>query len=86
MKTLAAALVAIGLFGSVASARPVDSVFTDLSQSAPRSVFDDINDSAPRSVFDDIRDSAPRSVFDGIQDSAPRSVGNGGSRLDLSGE
>lgn len=86
MKTIAATFVAIALFAGVASARPIDNVFTDLSQSAPRSVFDEINDSAPRSVFDDIRDSAPRSVFDGIQDSAPRAGGNGSNPLDLAGE
>ena len=86
MKSIAASLVAIALFSGVASARPVDSVFTDLAQTAPRTVFDDINDSAPKSVFDQINDSAPRSVFDGIQESAPRSGGNGSSPLDLAGE
>lgn len=86
MKSIAATLVAMALFSGVASARPIDSVFTDLAQTAPRTVFDDIQDSAPRSVFDDIQDSAPRSVFDGIQDSAPRSVGNNDNPLDLAGE
>ena len=86
MKLFAATLVAISLFAGAASARPVDSVFTDLGQSAPRSVFDDLNNSAPRSLFDGIGDTAPRSIFDDIQQSAPRAPSSGGSPLDLTGE
>ena len=72
MKTAIAALLALGLLATGASAR---TVFDDIRDTAPRSVFDDIRDSAPRSIFDDIRDTAPRSVFDDIRDSAPRSDG-----------
>ncbi len=58
MKTLATALLMIGLVAGTANAR---------------SVFDDVRDSAPRSVFDEIQDSAPRTIFDEITDSAPLS-------------
>lgn len=75
MKAIAASLVAIALFAGAANARPVDSVFTDISQTAPRSVFDDLKDSAPRSVFDDLKDSAPRSTGDATR-----------THLDLTGE
>jgi len=86
MKTIAAAFLALAVLTGTASARPIDNLFTDLEQSAPRSVFDDLGNSAPRSLFDDINSSAPHSVFDGVQDSAPRSVTGNGSSLDLSGE
>jgi hypothetical protein len=86
MKTIAATLVAFALLSGAAAAGPIDNVFTDIAQTAPRSVFDDINASAPRSVFDGINDSAPRSVFDDLQKSAPRSAGQGDSPLDLTGE
>ena len=76
MKTALAAVLALGLLSSTASAR---TVFDDIRDTAPRSVFTDIQASAPRSVFDDIRDSAPRSPFDQIRDTAPRSDGVFGS-------
>jgi len=73
MKSALAALLALGLVTSAASAR---TVFEDLRDTAPRSeIFADIQQSAPRSVFDDLRDTAPRSPFDQIRDSAPRSDG-----------
>ena len=73
MKTTLAALLALGLVTSAASAR---TVFDDLRDTSPRSeVFTDIQQSAPRSVFDDLRNTAPRSPFDQIRDSAPRSDG-----------
>jgi hypothetical protein len=73
MKSILAALLALGLFAGQASAR---TVFDDIQNSAPRSqIFTDVGNSAPRSVFDDIQDSAPRSIFDQIQESAPRSDG-----------
>ncbi len=74
MKLISATLVALSLFAGAAHARPVDSVFGDLGQTAPRSAFDQISDAAPRSVFDDIRATAPRSYFDALRESAPRSV------------
>ena len=73
MKTTFAALLALGLVTSAASAR---TVFEDLRDTAPRSeIFTDIQQSAPRSVFDDLRNTAPRSPSDQIRDSAPRSDG-----------
>ena len=73
MKTTLAALLALGLVTSAASAR---TVFEDLRDTAPRSeIFTDIQQSAPRSVFDDLRNTAPRSPSDQIRDSAPRSDG-----------
>lgn len=76
MKTfISTSLVAIGLFAGAAQAAPIDSFFTDLGQSAPKSVFDQLNETAPKSIFDQIRDSAPRSIFDDLRDSAPRSGG-----------
>lgn len=72
MKTILAALLAVGLLAGQASAR---TIFDDVRDSAPRSeIFTDIGNSAPRSTFDTLRDSAPRSFGD-IQDSAPRSDG-----------
>lgn len=80
-RTLAAAAIALGLFGSAASAR---TIFDQIRDTAPRSdVFQDIRNTAPRSVFDDIRNTAPRSVFDDIRDTAPKSAdvfGDLGSR------
>lgn len=76
MKTIATALVALGLFTGIANARPIDSIFTDLGRTAPRSVFDSVRDSAPRSPFDAIGDAAPRSIFDQIKDAAPRAGGD----------
>lgn len=75
MKTLAASILALGLFAGTASARTAQDIFTDLNQTAPRSIFDDIRDQAPRSPFDQIQDSAPRTYFDDLRDSAPRSDG-----------
>ena len=73
MKTILAAILALGLVAGPATAR---SPFDSLADSAPRAdIFADINASAPRSVFDDLRDTAPRSVFDQIRDTAPRSDG-----------
>lgn len=72
MKTVLAALLAVGLLAGQASAR---TIFDDVQDSAPRAeIFTDIGNSAPRSAFDALRDSAPRSFGD-IQDSAPRSDG-----------
>jgi hypothetical protein len=73
MKTLAASLIALGLFAGAASASSHESrVFDDLSDAAPRSAFDSLRDTAPRSSFDALRDTAPRSGFDDLRDSAPR--------------
>ena len=72
MRTIVAALLAVGLLAGQATAR---TVLDDIQDSAPRSgIFTDIGNSAPRSTFDTLRDSAPRS-FGEIQDSAPRSDG-----------
>ena len=72
MKTILAALLAVGLVASQASAR---TIFDDVQDSAPRSaIFTDIGNAAPRSAFDALNDAAPRS-FGEIQDSAPRSDG-----------
>lgn len=87
MRTIATALVALGLLTGVASARPVDSYFTGLDRTAPRSLFDGIQDAAPRSVFDDINATAPRSPFDQLNDTAPLSSGdNGVTSQDHTGE
>ncbi len=75
MKTIAASILALGLFAGAASARTAQDVFTDLNQTAPKSYFDELRDQAPRSPFDQIQDSAPRTVFDDLRDSAPRSDG-----------
>jgi hypothetical protein len=72
MKTAIAALLALGLLASGASAR---TVFDDIHDTAPRSVSDGIKDTAPRTPFDQLQDSAPRSIFDGLKDTAPRSDG-----------
>lgn len=82
MKTIAASILALGLFAGAANALPAEDIFTDLNQSAPRSIFADIQDAAPRSPFDQIQDAAPRSIFDDIQDSAPRSGGVFGTLQD----
>ena len=79
MKTIAASLIALGLFAGAANAAWSDQVFTDLGRTAPKSLFDQLNETAPKSVFDDLRDSAPRSVFDDLRDGAPRSDGVFGS-------
>ncbi len=73
MKTFLATVFAIGLMSGVASAAPVSSVFTDISNTAPRTVFDDIRDQAPRSPFDEKADQAPRSdgVFGELERNAP---------------
>jgi hypothetical protein len=71
MKTIAASILALGLFAGAASAANVG-VFADLAETAPRSAFADIADTAPRSPFDQIRDTAPRSPFADIQATAPR--------------
>lgn len=72
MKTILAAILAVGLLAGQASAR---TIFDDVRDSAPRSeIFADIGNSAPRSAFETLGDSAPRSFGD-IQDSAPRSDG-----------
>ena len=73
MKTIATALIALGLLTGAAQARPVDSIFTDIDRTAPRSVFADLQASAPRSIFDGILESAPR-------------AGNDRSNQDLVGE
>ena len=70
MKTTLAALLALGLLTSTASAR---TYFDDLRDTAPHTVFDDLRDTAPRSPFDQLGDTAPRSIFDDIRDTAPRS-------------
>ncbi len=62
MKTIAAALLALGLATGAAHAAS-STVFDDLGATAPRSAFSDLADSAPRSPFDQIRDTAPRSGF-----------------------
>ncbi|MEZ5851326.1 MAG: hypothetical protein R3D68_11825 [Hyphomicrobiaceae bacterium] len=77
MKTIAATLLALGLAAGAANARPIDTVFTDLGESAPHSIWTDLNESAPRSPFVDLQESAPRSYFDDLQESAPRSAGSG---------
>ncbi len=73
MKTFIASLVALGLFAGAANARPIDSFFTDLNRTSPKSVFDQLNESAPKSIFDQIRDSSPRSdgVFGTLELNAP---------------
>ena len=76
MKTIAASIVALGLFAGAASAKDI---FTDINQSAPKSIFDQIRDSAPLQPWDRINESAPRSPFDRINDAAPRSDGVFGS-------
>ncbi len=77
MKSIAAALLALGLATGAAHARPIDGLFTDINESAPRSIWTDLNESAPRSPFVDLQESAPRSYFDELKESAPRSVGSG---------
>ena len=62
MKTIAAAMLAFGLFAGAAQARTADSYFTDLNQTAPRSVFTDLQKSAPHGVFDDLQKTAPRAT------------------------
>lgn len=71
-KRIVTATSALLLISSVAHAALAEkSIWTTISESAPRSVFDEIKDSAPRSVFDEIADSAPLSPFDTLRDSAP---------------
>ena len=69
----AAAAIAVSSFlNDPANAKDVTSIWTTISESAPRSVFDDLRDSAPRSIFDEIRDSAPLApVFETLRDNAP---------------
>lgn len=87
MKTITAAILALGLIAGSAQARVIDGYFTDLDRTAPRSVFDGIKDSAPRSAFEDLRDSAPRSTFGDLRDSAPRAPADtGSSPFDYTGE
>ncbi len=76
MKTIATAIVALGLFAGFAEARTLDGYFTNLERTAPRTIFDDLQDTAPRSIFDDIQDSAPKSIFDQIRETAPRAAGS----------
>lgn len=73
MKSIAASLIALGLFAGVANARTAESVFADINATAPKSIFDQIRDTAPRSIFDQIRDTAPRSdgVFGELERKAP---------------
>jgi hypothetical protein len=87
MKTISAAILALGLLAGGAEARVIDGYFTDLDRTAPRSVFDGIGDSAPRSAFEDLRDTAPRSTFGDLRDSAPRAASEtGSSPFDHAGE
>ena len=79
MKTVLAAILALGLLAGTASAR---TPFDRINDNAPRSVFTDIQNSAPRSIFDQIRDTAPRSPFEQIQDTAPRTDGVYGTLQD----
>ncbi len=60
MKSIATAIVAFTLLTSVAEARPLGGIFTDVDRTSPRSVFDDIQISSPRSIFVEIGQSAPR--------------------------
>ena len=65
-------LVGISMIASPVHAKDMTSIWTTISESAPRSVFDDLRDLAPRSIFDEIRDSAPLApVFETLRDNAP---------------
>ena len=50
------------------------SVFTEISETAPRSgVFEDLSLTAPKSIFDSLNETAPRSdgVFGELERTAP---------------
>lgn len=75
MKTIAASILALGLFAGVANARTAETVFSDIQQTAPKSIFDQIRDTAPKSVFDQLNETAPKTVFEQLNETAPRSDG-----------
>lgn len=60
MKTLiTASILALSLLSGPASADP-KTIWTTISESAPRSIFDQIRDSAPLApVFETLRNDAP---------------------------
>ena len=71
MKTIAASLLALGLFAGAAAAQ--SSVFDDLARTSPKGIFDQINETSPKSFFEQLNETSPRSIFDEIRDTSPRS-------------
>ena len=51
MKTIAASILALGLFAGIANAKSPQDVFTDLNSTAPSSPYGSLQDTAPRSPF-----------------------------------
>ncbi len=72
MKTFViAAILGLGLIVQPAQAKDLSTLWTTISESAPRSIFDEIRDSAPRSAVTGDFVGELQEVFETLRDRAP---------------